>query len=383
MVFNRMLFEINPLYIIGIIIIILLILFLPRILRMRMISSVTKVAEELENKVGESKSIMVELCNEKGNPPSDPLPAIQNYLEFFVVPPVDIDPHGIVPKLQKILEMSEDRFRYMVSSIAPQADSEWQASIIMTLKSTMAINGVAKMVRHNLELARKTGNLQILLMLQMNLPLLLRVINAQLEGTKSFAVQKPIGDGLGPLLSGLLLKNCVESELEERDDMIIGYKEFKGRNIIITRAKGPGGRVGKLGKVITSLIRANDIKRIITIDAALKMEGEKTGSVAEGIGVVIGGPGVDKWTIEEEMIKQDLQVDAVIMKMSPEEAISPMNKKILNSCNKAFKVVCESILRSPKGSTTLVVGVGNSNGLPNIITDLESVKIKNENMKTN
>jgi hypothetical protein len=152
-----MLFGLGPLEIIGIIIVIIFILFLPRILRSRLLSSVTKVAEEVEGKGDESKKILVKLCNEKGKAESDPLPTIENYLEFFVIPPVDMDPQGIVPKLQKILEMSEDRFHYMADRVAPQADSEWQASIIMTLKSILALNSVAKMVRHNLELARKQG----------------------------------------------------------------------------------------------------------------------------------------------------------------------------------------------------------------------------------
>jgi len=371
-----MLFGLGPLEIIGIIIVIIFILFLPRILRSRLLSSVTKVAEEVEGKVDESKKILVKLCNEKGKAESDPLPAIENYLEFFVIPPVDMDPQGIVPKLQKILEMSEDRFHYMADRVAPQADSEWQASIIMTLKSILALNSVAKMVRHNLELARKTGNLQILLMLQMNLPLLLKMVNAQFEGIKSFSEGNPIGDGLGPLVAGLLLQGVEESQLEERGEMVVGCKKLEGRTVVIARAKGPGGRVGKVGKTITSLIKEKEIKMIITVDAALKMEGETTGTVAEGIGVGVGGPGVDKWIIEEEMMEHNLQIDAVIVKMSPEEAICQMNKKILESSNKALKVVSEAILRSPEGSNVLVVGVGNSNGIPNIICDLEKINIK-------
>ncbi|BDZ69251.1 DUF1512 family protein [Methanobacterium ferruginis] len=371
-----MLFGLGPLEIIGIIIVIIFILFLPKILRSRLLSSVTKVAEEVEGKVDESKKILVKLCNEKGKAESDPLPTIENYLEFFVIPPVDMDPQGIVPKLQKILEMSEDRFHYMADRVAPQADSEWQASIIMTLKSILALNSVAKMVRHNLELARKTGNLQILLMLQMNLPLLLKMVNAQFEGIKSFSEGNPIGDGLGPLVAGLLLQGVEESQLEERDEMVVGCKKLEGRTVVIARAKGPGGRVGKVGKTITSLIKEKEIKMIITVDAALKMEGETTGTVAEGIGVGVGGPGVDKWIIEEEMMEHNLQIDAVIVKMSPEEAICQMNKKILESSNKALKVVSEAILRSPEGSNVLVVGVGNSNGIPNIICDLEKINIK-------
>ena len=343
---------------------------------MRIISTVTRYTQELEDMVCESKIILGKLSKEKGKPDSDPTTTINNYLEFFVLPPIDLDPQGVVHKFQKILEMGENHFQQMALTIAPHADPEWQANIIMTLKSTLAINSVAKMVRHNLELARKTGNLQILLMLQMSLPMLMRIMKAQFEGTKSFADRKPIGDGLGPLVAGMILKDVTEEELEERDELIVARKEIEGIDVTIARAKGPGARIGKIGMAVTSLIKEENIKRIITVDAAVKLEGEESGSIAEGVGVVVGGPGVDRWIIEEELLKRDLQTDAVIVKMSPEEAIGQMNQKILEASKKAVSVVNKSILRSKSGSRLLVVGVGNSCGIPNIIPDPEKINIK-------
>jgi hypothetical protein len=369
-----MLFNLGPLEIIGIIVLILFILLLPRIVRMRLISSVVRSTHELEDMVNESQELLVQLCQEKGNPPKNPRKLVENYLEFFVIPPVDLDPNGIVEKYRKILDLSEDHFLRMARELAPEADPEWTSNIIMTLKSTLGLKGVFKMVRHNLVLAQKTGNLQILLMLQMSLPLIMRIVKAQFEGTRAFSEGKPIGDGLGPLIAGMLLKKHVE--LEERDGMMVGRREMDGRHVIIARAKGPGARVGKLGPTITALIEEEGLKRIITVDAAVKLEGEKTGSIAEGIGVVIGGPGVDKWMIEESMVKEGLETDAVIVKMSPEEAISQMNENILKASKKALCVVRDSIYRSEIGSKVLVVGVGNSSGLPNIITEPGKIDIK-------
>ena len=100
------------------------------------------------------------------------------------------------------------------------------------------------------------------------------------------------------------MKDLSDDELNYHDDMIIGEMELEGRNIFIVRAKGPGARIGKIGRIVTSILEENDIKRLITVDAAQKLEGEETGSVAEGIGVVIGGIGVEKWIIEEQMVKK-------------------------------------------------------------------------------
>lgn len=370
-----MLFNVGPLEIIGIIVVIIFILMLPRIVRMRLISSVVRATNELEAMVKDSQEVLVKLCQEKGNPSKDLHELVENYLEFFVIPPVDLDPNGIVEKYRRILDLSEDHFQRMAQELAPEADPEWISNIIMTLKSTLGLKGVFKMVRHNLVLAQKTGNLQILLMLQMSLPLIMRIVKAQFEGTMAFSEGKPIGDGLGPLIAGMLLKKHVE--LEERDGMMVGRREMDGRHVIIARAKGPGARVGKVGPTITALIQEEGLKRIITVDAAVKLEGEQTGSIAEGIGVVIGGPGVDKWMIEESMAKGDLKTDAVIVKMSPEEAISQMNEEIMKASKKALCVVRDSIYRTEIGSKVLVVGVGNSSGLPNIITEPGKIDIKN------
>jgi hypothetical protein len=371
-----MLFGLGPLEIIAILLFILLIFLLPYIIRRKMISSVTRVSMELEEMVEKCKKILVKLCQEEGKSKTDPSKLLDNFMEFFVIPPVALDPQGIVEKYRKILDMGEDQFQRMATQMAPEADEETQANIIMTLKSTLGLNGVFKMVRHNLLLAKKTGNLQILLMLQMGLPLIMRLVKAQFEGTKAFAEAKPIGDGLGPLIAGMLLKGS--GELKEDKGMVIGRREMDGRHVIIARAQGPGARVGKIGKVITSLIEEEDLKRIITVDAAVKMEGEKTGAVAEGIGVVIGGPGVDKWMIEQEMVKKDVETDAIIVKMSPEEAIGQMNEDIMTASKKALCVVRDSLYRSDIGSKVLVVGVGNSSGLPNVIIDPKKLDIKKE-----
>lgn len=371
-----MLFGLSSFDLIGILVFILLIFLLPWILRVRMISRVTKATVELEDIFEKSKQILIKMSKEKGKPVLDQSEAIDDFMEFFVVPPVDLDPNGIVKKLEKILDLSEDRFKQMVGIIAPLADTETKSNIVMTLKATLGINAVAKQVRHNLELSRKTGNLQILLMLQMSLPLIMRIVKAQFEGLEAFSQGKPIGDGLGPLVAGMMMEDYKNEEITEMEDMFIAKKKMDERKLIIVRAKGPGARVGKVGKVVKSLIESEHVNKIITVDAAVKLEGEKTGKVAQGIGVVIGGLGVDKWTIEEEIVKKDVDIDAVIVKMSPEEAISNMSQKIADASKEALQVVKRSILNSDNNINIMVVGVGNSCGIPNIIEDISQIEVK-------
>jgi len=377
-----MLFGLSPLEIIGILAFILLIFLLPWLLRIRMISGVTKSTLELENMVEESKKLLMKLSKEKGKPILDQKDAIDDFMEFFVVPPVNLDPYGIVNKFEKLLDLSEDKFKQMVKVIAPMADEETKANIVMTLKATLGINGVAKQVRHNLELAKKTGNLQILLSLRMSLPLIMRIVSAQFEGVKAFSEGTPIGDGLGPIVAGMLMTDYKTEEKYIEEDIYVVKKSMDERNLIIARAKGPGARVGKVGKVVKKIIEKENIDKIITVDAAVKLEGEETGKVAQGIGVVIGGLGVEKWAIEEAIVKRNIDIDAIIVKMSPEEAISPMNQKIADAANNALERVKKSILNSPDDLNILVVGVGNSCGITNIIHDLSEIKIKKIEKRT-
>jgi len=367
--------------IIGIVFVLLLIIMLPILLKMRVNSSIARYTFEIEAMVEDSKKKLVKVCVERGSPDNDPTPAVDNFMEFFVIPPSSLDPTGIMNKFESILDFGEEKFQHMTRTIAPKADDEWRSNITMTLKATLGINGVAKMVRHNLELSRKTGNLQILIMLQMGLPMIMRLVKAQYEGAAAFSDGKPVGDGLGPLVTGLLMNDISQEDLEYRDELVIGEKQIEGRNIIIVRAKGPGARVGKIGNLATYIMEEKGIKQLITVDAAQKMEGEETGSVAEGIGVVIGGLGVDKWIIEEQMVKNNLQVDAIIVKMGPEEAMCQMTSKILESSTKVLEVLNNSILQSESGSKIMVLGVGNSSGIPNIVKDISKINIKEDNKK--
>jgi len=100
------------------------------------------------------------------------------------------------------------------------------------------------------------------------------------------------------------------------------------------------------------------------IDAALKLEGEKTGSVAEGIGAAIGGIGVEKYQIEDVATKFDIPVYAVIVKQSVQDAITIMRKEIADSFEKVTSTVYSVIEdRTSEGQSILIIGVGNTLGV--------------------
>lgn len=371
-----MIFGLGPLELAGILAFVIILFFLPKIMRIRMISSINRTVNELESIVKEAQNILIEISKEQENPLKDPEESIERFIEFFIVPPMNLDPQGLVKKFDKILELGEDRFKDMAYEIAPEVDEETKSNIIMVIKATIGLNTVTKLVKHNMEMARKTGNIRLMLSLQMSLPMLMIMVKAQFEGTESFSKGLPIGDGIGPLIAGKFLDDLNINDFDDLGDMISSTHEFEGRKLTILRAKGPGARVGPVGKIANEIIEKNNITRIISLDATTKLEGEKTGRLAEGIGVVIGGLGIEKWLIEEKATSNDIKIDAIVIKMSPEEAISQMSEEIAESSQMAIDTLKKSILRSPEGTNILIIGVGNSSGIPNIVSDLSKIEFK-------
>jgi hypothetical protein len=96
----------------------------------------------------------------------------------------------------------------------------------------------------------------------------------------------------------------------------------------------------------------------------LKLEGEETGEVAEGVGAAIGGIGVEKFRIEEVAKKYGIPLYAVVIKQSLKEAVSPMNRKIYDGIYEAIERVKRIIKEKiPVGGYGILVGVGNTVGI--------------------
>jgi hypothetical protein len=287
---------------------------------------------------------------------------VSNFLDFFVIQPVSLDPFGIIRKIEHVFNLSEKRVKEFVRSIAPKFNSEERANLMMGLSGAISLNQIAKTVRHYVELIRKTKNLQLALILQMQLPLIERISKALLKGTEALTNGWPIGDTIGALVAA----NLIEGKTQEIEvDTILGKRRIGKREVYIIKAKGPGGRLGKIGRAVEKLVKREKIAKIITIDAAAKLEGEKTGSVAEGIGVAIGGIGVDRAYIENIATKKKIPLDSVVIKMSQEEAIMPMKKEVLFSLPRVIEKIKDSISRTKRKGKIIVVGVGNSCGIGN------------------
>jgi hypothetical protein len=126
------------------------------------------------------------------------------------------------------------------------------------------------------------------------------------------------------------------------------------------------GYVGETGEAMTRIVEEMGvpINKIIMVDAALKLEGEATGEIAEGVGAAIGGIGIDKYKIEELSSKHKIPVYAILVKQSEIEAITTMRKEISDTTDKVVSKINRIIEeKSAPGEKILLAGIGNTLGI--------------------
>ncbi len=298
----------------------------------------------------------------------DPKEKFEKFLEFFTIEPVDKDPAGVLDRLEHIIEIRKSRFEEFINEIAPKADEVTKSNLENTVEVAMVLNLIFRIVRHYWILGKKTGSTLIIMQLQMQLADIMRLAKSYAKAIDPFSKGKPIGDSIGPLSVTTFAKKHNASEYHDNFEKEIGYYEvnFEDRTIYVIRATGPGGRVGKPGFAIKKLINLhkNEIRRIITVDAALKLEGEKTGTIVEGVGAAIGDPGPEKYAIEQTATENNIPLDAIVCKQSEGEAVGTMNKQILDTVDEIVKTIEEAILkRTNPGDHIILAGIGNTIGV--------------------
>jgi len=312
----------------------------------------------------EGRKMAVETIKEIGKPQTDPTAKVDRFLEYFTIAPQTLDPAGVVWKLEHILDVRDERLKDEVKLMAPAADETQANNLENTLEAAMALNFIYKVIRHFYLLGKKTLSLYIIMQIQMILPMIMREAEAYASALKAFAFGQPIGDGAGALVAAKIMHGYETKKIEK--DCVVSTVPFEGRTAFVIKAEGPGGNVGKPGDAIEHVIEENNgkIAMVVMIDAALKLEGEGLGEVAEGVGAAIGGPGVDQYKIEEKILKYHIPINAVIVKEDTGDAVSPMRKEIFDSINTVIDRIKEVVLeRTKEGDKIVIAGIGNTIGI--------------------
>jgi hypothetical protein len=292
---------------------------------------------------------------------------VDDFMEFFVIEPVNVDPAGVLQRLEHVLDVRTTRYEDHVARIAPKASPEEQANAEAVLSGAMSLHYVYRVVRHYLLLGKKTKSIYYTMQLQMQLPMIIQMAKAYFEATRAFADGKPIGDGMGPLAVAHFAREINAGEPEEiAEHTVASSGEFEGRTLWFVRAKGYGSQVGKPGEGIKKVVERSKgkIARIVTVDAGLKLEGDDTGQVIEGVGAAIGDPGPEKFKMEDSGVKHEIPIDAIVIKESLEDALAPMKKTLVDAVPKVIERIKNAVLlRTKKGDTIIIAGIGNTVGI--------------------
>ncbi len=297
---------------------------------------------------------------------------LDRVINFFVIPPVDIEPTDIIRRLDHLFNLRTRRFRDDFQRHMPEADEVARSKAETAAEITAALDFIYKYVRHLLLTGEKTKNWILIMQLQLVMPQIVEIAQTYSKALDDFLSGAPIGDAAGPIVAVRLAGYDTEWR-KVNEDTVVAESELEGRRLVIVKAKGPESNVGRPGYatelVVEELVRSGSKPSLmITVDAALKLEGEETGTVADGIGAAIGDPGPEKIRFERIAAKHKIPLRAVIVKMGMEEAILTMNKKIGDALDAAVERVKNIIMRESKpGDTVVIIGVGNSIGVGQIL----------------
>ncbi|MFB5608907.1 MAG: DUF1512 domain-containing protein [Nitrosarchaeum sp.] len=324
---------------------------------------IKKGIKKLDDYKIKSRNELIDYIKKNMNPKDDPTKKIDRFLDYFTIMPVDMDPNGIVSKVRHIVRAREDYSREHVKSLSPQTSELELTKILTLLEIATSLQMIYKIINHMYLTAKKQNNYPLILPLQMILPFIMEEAEAMHKAISAFKMGQPIGDGIGPMVVGKMMLGTKKELIAFQT--VFSETEYDGRKLLLLKAEGPGSTVGRPGDAVESIILKNKLDMIIMVDAALKMEGEESATIAQGFGAAIGGIGTERFQIEDVATKNNIPVFAIVVKQSIKEAITLMTKEIADKADTTRSQIYEMITDNTKpGQTVLLIGVGNTVGVP-------------------
>ena len=353
----------NPiLWLIWIIPIVLFVFYGQRIQLQITSGDIKKNIGKLKKFKEDSRTELIDYVKDNHTSTKDLTKTLDRFIDYFSIMPVDMDPGGIVPKVRHVVRSREDITREQVKSLFSNISELERTKVQTILEIVSSLQLLYKIVNHLYLTAKKQNNYPLILPLQMILPFIMEEATALNKAVPTIKQGQPIGDGIGPLVVGKMMLDTKKQKASF--ETVWSKTEYEGRKLFLMKAEGPSVTVGRPGDALESIISENKIDMIIMIDAALKLEGEDSGEVAQGFGAAIGGIGTERFQIEEIATKNAIPVFAIVIKQSVKEAINLMTKEIADKAEEVHSQVHEMIVdNSSPGKTVLVIGVGNTIGV--------------------
>ena len=353
----------NPLMmLLWIIPIIILVFYGQRIQLIISSNDIKKDISKLEEFTSDSRQNLIHYIRNTLKPKVDPVKKIDSFLEYFTIMPIDLDPNGIIPKINHLVHSREDFTRLQVKSLFTEISDFEIAKVHNLLEIVTSLQLFHKVTRHLYLTAKKQKNFPLILPLQMMIPFIMEEANALKDAVESIKNGQPLGDGIGPMVVGeMMLSTHKEKAAFET---VWSKSEYEERELLLVKAEGPNATVGRPGEALENIIPKNKPDLIIMIDASLKLEGEDSASIAKGFGAAIGGIGTERFKIEEVATKNNIPILAIVIKQTIKEALTIMSEDIAKQATSVKTQIYEMIEEnSTSGQTVMIVGVGNTLGI--------------------
>ena len=325
-------------------------------------NDIKKDIDKLEKFKNDSRQKLIHYIKNTLNPKDDPVKKIDSFLEYFTIMPVDLDPNGIIPKINHLVHSREDFTRLQVKSLFSDISDFELTKVHNLLEITTSLQLFHKITRHLYLTAKKQKNFPLILPLQMMIPFIMEEANALKDAVESMKNGQPMGDGIGTMVVGEMMLGV--SKQSAAFETVWAKSEYEGRELLLVKAEGPNATVGRPGEAIENIIPQKKPDLIIMIDAALKLEGENSASIAKGFGAAIGGIGTERFKIEEVATKNNIPILAIVIKQTIKEAITLMSEDIAKQAKPVKTQIHEMIEENSKsGQTVMIIGVGNTLGI--------------------
>ena len=200
--------ETNPLMMLVWILPIILFVFYGQHIQLLVTSGeIKKGIKKLDGFRTNSKKELIDYVQKNTSSKNDPTKKIEQFLDYFTIMPVDMDPNGIVDKVRHTVRSREEYTRNHVKSISPEL-SEIEISRIQTLlEIASSLQMIYKIVNHMFLTAKKQKNYPLILPVQMILPFLMEHATAMNAAIPAFKLGQPLGDGIGPMVVGKMMLN--------------------------------------------------------------------------------------------------------------------------------------------------------------------------------
>jgi len=324
---------------------------------------IKKGIKKLDSFREESRTELIDYVKNNLTPKNDPTKKIDQFLDYFTIMPVDMDPNGIVDKVRHIVRSREDYTREHVKLLSPEMNDFELTKVQTLLEIASSLQMIYKIINHMFLIAKKQNNYPLILPLQMILPFIMEQAEAMKEAIPAFKAGQPVGDGIGPMVVGKMMLNSQKETIAFQTTL--AKTDFEDRKLFLLKAEGPGSTVGRPADALETIVSDNKLDAIIMVDAALKLEGEDSASVSRGFGAAIGGIGTEKFQIEAIATTNNIPLFSIVVKQSVKEAITLMTKDIADIADDVRLQVYDMIRENTRqGQSVGVIGVGNTAGVP-------------------